>query len=237
MWKRIVVLFLAAAAVVLFFAVFRLKTVVVSGNVHSAPSEITEILLQRPVLGNTVLTMLLNNGRTVEGPGFADRLKVRITGRNSVRVEVSERQFVGRTESGGNWYYFDSSGEVLASAGDPKTGDGIPPVEGLELLADVEVMKYLPITNSKIFSMLGMLRNRIDVKEEMMPDKVIFGSDSSMTLVYGSVKVLMGSGEKLEMRLRELSGVISELKAGYSGTLHLENYDGSQSGLVFDPTS
>ncbi len=228
---------LAVLAVVLFFAVFRLRTVVVSGNIHSAPSEITEILLQRPVLGNTLLTMLLNNGRRVEGEGFADRLKVTVTGRDSVRVVVEERPFVGRVESGGVWYYFDTSGEVLASSASPLGGDGIPPVEGLELLAEAETMRYLPITNTKIFSMLGMLKNRIDVREEMIPDKVVFGSDSAMTLVYGSVKVLMGSGEKLEMRLRELSGVIDELKAGYSGTLHLENYDGSQNGLIFDPTS
>ena len=56
-----------------------------------------------------------------------------------------------------------------------------------------------------------------------------------MSLYYGDVTVLMGSGEKMEMRLKQLSGVMQELLGGgYSGTLHLETYDGSQAGLIFD---
>ena len=56
-----------------------------------------------------------------------------------------------------------------------------------------------------------------------------------MSLSYGDVTVLLRSGEKLELRLRQLSGVLPELMKGYRGTLHLETYDGSQSGLIFDP--
>lgn len=222
-------------AVVLFFLVFRLKTVIVSGNVHNAPSEITDLILERPVLGNTVLACLMNAGRKLEGPGFADRLSVRIVNRETVRVTVTERRFAGRVCDGSKWFYFDTSGDVLVSADKALEGDGIPPVEGLSFTTDVEVMKRLPITNSKVFSMLGMLLNRTEVMEEMIPDKVVFGDDSAMSLIYGDVTVLLGTGEKLEMRLRELSGVLKELLTGYKGTLHLENYDGSQNGLIFDP--
>ena len=81
--------------------------------------------------------------------------------------------------------------------------------------------------------MLGMLRNRIEVNKELRPDQVIF-EGSAMTLVYGDVKVLMGTGEKLELRLRQLSALLPELKSGYAGTLHMETYDGSQGGIVFD---
>ena len=219
-----------------FFLVFRLKTVIVSGNLHNAPGEITELLLERPVLGNTILTALMNNGRKIEEAGFVDRLDVSILSRERIRVTVTERVFVGRIRKDDRWLYFDSAGRILAESAEAFAGDGIPPVEGLPLTAEAEVMKQLPIANLKICSMLGMLRNRTEVQKEMIPDSVVFGEDGSMTLRYGDVSVLMGSGEKLEMRLKELSGVIRALRSGYRGTLHLETYDGSQSGLVFDPS-
>ena len=233
--RRVLTVVLILVPVILFFAVFRLRTVIVSGNTHNVPSEITELVLERPVLGNTVLAWLMNTGRKISSAGFVDRLHVSILGIDRIRVSVVERRFAGRVFEDGKWYYFDTGGEVLAEAENALEGDGIPPVEGLSFTTSVEVMKQLPITNGKVFSMLGMLLNRTEVMEEMIPDRVVFGADSSMSLIYGDVTVLLGSGEKLEMRLRELSGVLKELLSGYRGTLHLENYDGSQNGLVFDP--
>ena len=99
----------------------------------------------------------------------------------------------------------------------------------------IELGNYLTVRNTKMFSMLAMLRARIDVNETMMPDLVRFDDDGAMSLIYGDVTVLMGSGEKLELRLKQLAGVMPELLSGsYKGTLHLENYDGSQKGLIFD---
>ena len=233
--RRLITLVLLALLIALFFFAFRLQTVYVSGNIHNKPGEITELILEKPVLGNTVLAKLFNTNRTIDSAGFADRINVHILDRNTVRVIVTERRFVGRIMYGGRWYYFDSSGEVLAEAETAAEGDGIPPVEGLSPLSDPVVPGKLQITNTKVFSMLGMLRNRTEVQKEMIPDRVVFGSDSSMSLSYGDVTVLLGSGEKLELRLRQLSGVLPELMKGYRGTLHLETYDGSQSGLIFDP--
>ena len=100
---------------------------------------------------------------------------------------------------------------------------------------DPEIGCYLSVMNTKVFSMLAMLRGRIDLNPDMMPDRVVFDESGAMSLYYGDVTVLMGSGEKMEMRLKQLSGVMQELLGGgYSGTLHLETYDGSQAGLIFD---
>ena len=233
--RRILRVFLLAAALAAFFILFQLRTVVVSGNLHNGPSEITDLILERPVLGNTVLAKLFNTNRKISGPGFVDAVNVHIVSRDKIRVSVSERRFVGRVLSGELWYYFDVSGAVMAQAAEPRTDDGIPPVEGLAFVADVEIGKKLPIVNTKIFAMLGMLRNRAEANPKMVPERVVFGENSAMSLVYGPVTVLLGNGEKLEMRLKELSAVLTQLLSGYSGTLHLENYDGSQNGLVFDP--
>lgn len=233
--RRVLTIVPVVCILAVLFLAFQLKTVIVAGNIHNAPAEITQLLLEKPVLGNTLLAALFNSGRTIESAGFVDKLKVQILDRNRIRVIVTERKFAGRIFSGGKWYYFDASGRVMAESETASEGDGIPPVEGLLLNSEIELLKTLPLTNTRVFSMMGMLLNRMDVMPEMTPDKVVFDADGGMSLVYGDVTVLLGTGEKLEMRLRQLSGVLDELKNGYSGTLHLESYDGSQSGLIFDP--
>lgn len=226
---------LLAAAVFAFLVIFQLKTVRVRGNLHNAPEEITELLLQRPIAGNTVLAKLLNTNRKIEDPGFIDSIDVEILGPDTVRVYVTERSFVGCIPAGAYWWYFDSSGKVLARTSDRMEGENVPYVEGLENRGDPEIGSYLSVVNTKAFSMLAMLRARIDANPAMMPDKVVFAGDGSMSLYYGDVVALLGTGEKLELRLKELSGVMSELMNGdYHGTLHLETYDGSQAGLIFD---
>ena len=229
----ILVLILALAAA--FFVIFRLRTVLVRGNLHNAPEEVTALLLERPIAENTILAKLFNTNRTIEDPGFIESINVEILGRDKVRVIVTERTFVGCIPAGAYWWYFDSSGKVLAQETDRTEGENVPVVEGLDIRNDPALGSYLTVMNTKVFSMLAMLRGRIDMNPEMMPDKVVFEEDGSMSLYYGPVVVLMGTGEKLELRLKELAGVIGELKNGqYKGTLHLETYDGSQSGLIFD---
>ena len=235
LFRVILILIIIAASVAAFLIFFRLKTVVVRGNLHNSPEEITEILLEKPILENTVLAKLFNTNRKIEDPGFVDSVDVEILAPDKVRAHVTERTFVGCIPAGAYWWYFDASGKVLAVAGDRMPGEHVPYVEGLDIRRDPEVGSFLEVLNTKAFSMLAMLRARIDLSEDMMPDKVVFDENGAMSLYYGDVGALMGSGEKLELRLKQLAGVMPELMSGdYHGTLHLETYDGSQSGLIFD---
>ena len=226
-------LILTCAAVFLVFF-FQLRTVVVSGNRHSKADEITALVLERPTGGNTLLAKLLNTNRKIDRPGFTERINVAITGRDSIRVTVTERSFVGCMEFDGTWWYFDSSGLVMASAASRMEGEGIPPVTGLELTSAPELGAELPITTTKVFSMLGVVRSLTETDAQAVPDEAVFDSNSALTLRYGDVSVKLGSGEKLEMRVKKLAEVLPVLREGYAGVLHLESYDGSQSGLIFD---
>lgn len=235
--RRFVLRFLFFAAVLAALAfVFQLKTVVVRGNLHETPEEITEMILSRPVFGNTLLAKAFNTNRRIESDGFVEKLDVRILSPDTIRVYVTERNFVGCLTSGGRWWYFDSAGAVRASALSRTDGEQIPPVEGLELGSDPAVGKGLPITNTKVFSMLGVLSNLVSADSTLMPDMVTFDGKSSMTLTYGDITVLLGTGEKLELRIRKMGEVLPAIEGKYKGTLHLETYDGSQSNLIFDPS-
>lgn len=235
LFRLVFTLILIAVLLAVFLIFFRLKTVVVRGNLHNAPEEVTELLLEKPILENTVLAKLFNTNRKIESPGFIDSLDVEILSPDKIRVYVTERSFVGCIPAGAFWWYFDASGKVLARASDRTPGENVPYVEGLDIRRDPEIGSFLEVLNTKAFSMLAMLRARIDLNPAMMPDKVVFDEAGAMSLLYGDVEVLVGSGEKLELRLKQLSGVMSELMSGdYAGTLHLETYDGSQAGLIFD---
>ena len=233
--KLLAALLILTAIAVFFLMTFRLKTVLVKGNLHNTPDSVTELLLERPIAENTVLAKLFNTNRKIEDPGFIDSINVEILDRDKIRVYVTERTFVGCIPAGAFWWYFDASGKVLAQASDRTPGENVPSVEGLDIRNDPQLGSYLSVLNTKVFSMLAMLRARIDLNPDVMPDKVVFDEGGAMSLYYGDVLVLLGTGEKLELRLKELSGVIDELKSGaYKGTLHLETYDGSQTGLIFD---
>ena len=231
--KRLIIFTALAALLVFFFLFFQLRVVRVKGNLHEKPEEVTALLLTRPSAGNTLLTALMNMNRTITTPGFIESVRCEILARDALRVYVTERKFVGCAEYKGKWWYFDSSGKVMAEAASPVEGELTPPVEGLAISAEPTLTFVLPTSNTRSFAMLGMLRNRIEVNNALRPDKVIF-EGSAMTLVYGDVNVLMGTGEKLELRLRQLNALLPELTSGYSGTLHMETYDGSQGGIVFD---
>ena len=228
-------LVLLIAAIFAVNRAFCLETVVVAGNRHNTAADVTELIVKQPTFGNTLLAYLFNRSREISGYGFIDSVDSEILDRNTLRVTVTERRFIGRVLMDGVWWYLDTSGTVMASSKDPDTEDGIPAVEGLNIQKKPELGQVLPIANTRVFSMLSMLLNRIEGNADLVPDKAVIGSGTTLTLVYGEVRVQLGNGEKLELRLKELAGILKELDTETGGTLHLENYDGSQRGIIFDP--
>ncbi len=231
--RRMFLAAFSAGLILAFLLVFRLRVVVVNGSLHTKPQDVTAILLERPGAENTILIKLLNTNRKLEREGFIDSLNAVIQGRDKLRVIVKERQFVGCIEYGGMYWYFDSAGYAKARAAARTAGEPIPPVEGLTLRGEPQIMEALPALNTKAFSMLAMLRGAVDADPALLPDRVSFDG-SAMTLYYGEITVLMGNGEKMELRLKQLRQLMPELSSGYRGTLHMENYDGSQKGILFD---
>ena len=151
--RLVLILILLAAAVIGFLTVFRLRTVYVRGNLHNAPEEVTALLLERPIAENTVLARLMNANRKIEDPGFIDSINVQILGRDTVRVQVNERVFVGCVAAGAYFWYFDSAGKVMARAKERTEGEHVPLVEGGGIEAGkIELGNYLTVRNTKMFS-------------------------------------------------------------------------------------
>lgn len=109
--------------------------------------------------------------------------------------------------------------------------DYIPYVEGLQF-DEAAVGDILPVADASVFKTVASLKNIIN-KNDIQPDRVIFAEDGTLTLVYGQASVLLGKDVHLEAKLEELTGILPKM-SGLSGTLHLENFDGSQNRIIFD---
>lgn len=109
--------------------------------------------------------------------------------------------------------------------------DYIPFVEGLTF-SSAAIGEILPVADPNVFSVLSSLKNIIN-KNQIIPDGVDFSEDGNLLLTYGTAQVNLGTGDHLEVRLEELTGILPSLQ-GLSGILHLENFDGTQERLIFD---
>ncbi len=217
-----------------FFSVFQLQSLIVTGNTHVSADEVMSIALSRPTAGNTVLTRLMNTKRTISGTGFVERLDAEIEDRSTVTITVTEHRFVGVLESGGSYWYLLSDGTVQANAKERAASEEIPLVEGLELNTAIQLGSVLPIQGTRPFVLLDSLKGMFEL-HDITPEKVVFASDGTVSLIYGEVTVLIGDGTNLEKRMEALAGILEEMDDSYSGTLHLESYDQSKNAIVFDP--
>lgn len=107
----------------------------------------------------------------------------------------------------------------------------VPVVEGL-VFETVTVGEALPVADSSVFNTINSLTKMIN-KNNIPPDVVTFDEESNLTLTYGTARVALGADKNLERKLQELSAILPQLD-GLSGVLHLENFDGTQNGVVFE---
>lgn len=232
--RRILLVVLMLAALTgIFFLAFPLRTVAVSGNVHESADHIMELVLERPSAGNTVLAYLMNRDRKISGEDFVSSLQAEILSSDKIRVHVTEKRLTGFVRSGSKVYYLGKDGTVEAESTKTWKNDRIPEVDGLKLLTSVKKGETLPIRGTKPFVLLDNLKSLTDFYQ-IPPDRVTFSSENDMTLQYGNVEVLLGSGTNLEDRVRQLAGILKKMDSSWSGTLHLENYSSTQGQVVFD---
>lgn len=214
--------------------VFQLSYVSVRGSVHNSAEAVSDIVCKDYMLNNTLLIRLFNVNRKIRGEGFISSVNVTITKVHAIRIDVTEKKLAGCVQYDGTCWYFDSSGIVQAEAEKCTDGDGIPLAEGLALTTAPVWGEKLPVDSAAPIQSLSILRESIAAGLKQ-PDRAVFSDDGTMSLVYGDVTVLLGKGTSLALRLEKLAKIIDILTDGtYRGTLHLENYDGSQAGIIFD---
>lgn len=237
-WKLLLVVLFAAAGLCLLgylvIQLFETKEITVVGNQYCSEQEIKDWLLADEYSGNSLYLLWKYNQNDVKQLPAVEETRVGLKSLGEIQVQVKEKEFSGRIDYNGVFLYFDREG--IASLISDAVIEGVPYIEGMEIKPEEVLLgNVLPVTDGQIFKELKELMPLLE-KQGLSPDKISCAGED-LTLHFGGVRVQIGSGQFAD-RLAQVPPILeklTELYAGQTGVLHLENYDISGSSIRFVP--
>lgn len=227
MIKRIVliaasVIIMAAAGI---YLVFRVTTIEYVGNKHYTEEQMNELLFHGK-MPNALIEKLM--GTQTDSIPFIQKVDVEIDWPNRMSIMVYEKPIVGYISYMGCNMFFDKDGLIVESS--TQTYENVPEIVGLKFESIVLDSK-LDVGNEAIFRQILDLTQSFD-KYELDVDKVYFSSSYEVTLYMGDIKILLGSDTDVTDKLYELKQIAPQFE-DLKGTLHLENYNGTDTSVIF----
>ena len=211
---------------------FVLPKVQIEGNQYYTDEEIKKMVLDAPNAGNSILVMLTKTEEKTKDAQMIDHVTIKRKNRNTIVVNVKEKQMVGCLEFQGQYVNFDRQG-VIQIITDQQM-EGVPLIDGLSVKS-VKVGQKLKGINSKKLNTILSVGKMLE-KSEQKPDRLVFNDMNQLVLYYGEVEIRLGSDENMDEKMNRLSGILPQLE-GMEGILHLENITEDTAGVVFDKAS
>ena len=225
----VVALFIAA---LVFFVGFRVTKVQIEGNQYYTDEEIKKMVLDAPNAGNSILVMLTKTEEKTKDAQMIDHVTIKRKNRNTIVVNVKEKQMVGCLEFQGQYVNFGRQGVIQIITDEQM--EGVPLIDGLSVKS-VKVGQKLKGINSKKLNTILSVGKMLE-KSEQKPDRLVFNDMNQLVLYYGEVEIRLGSDENMDEKMNRLSGILPQLE-GMEGILHLENITEDTAGVVFDKAS
>lgn len=216
------------AVVLITLSVFKITSVEVVGNRHYTEEEIKDMVMQGPYTSNSLyLTWKYKSyGKAIP---FISSIDVEMVSTHKVRIQVYEKDIIGYVEYLGSNVYFDKDGFVVESSND--LVEYVPCITGLEF-PEITMGEKLPVEDETVFNTILNL-TRFLKKTEIIPDKIFFAEDQSMTLYFGETKVLIGQDINMEEKISRLNSILPKLE-GMAGKLHMENFSQDTKNFTFE---
>lgn len=102
-------------AILLFFALFKVDTVLVVGSTRYSDEEIRQMALDTPLDTNTLLAVLFHSHIEAEDIAFVESFDLERLDSHTLRIHVNEKQIVGYVVKDDVKMYFDKDGYVVES--------------------------------------------------------------------------------------------------------------------------
>ncbi|MCR5545570.1 MAG: hypothetical protein K6F30_03735 [Lachnospiraceae bacterium] len=215
--------------VIAFF--FSVEKVNFSGNTIYSDGEMSKYLFTDEYSNNTVYCWGKNLIFPREDIPFVDSVKISLKDPNTLMVKVKEKSFTGRMmDVDGNQVYFDSEGVVNEVS--PTVLETVVEVtmEDVEL-SGLSVGDNLPLKSKRRRELTHLFSY---LEEQGVPVlSVGFTNEGSITLVYNSILINLGSSANLEAKILRLKYILPQI-ANQSGTLHLEDWSEGNRDIVFE---
>ena len=216
-------------AALVFFVGFRVTKVQIEGNQYYTDEEIKKMVLDAPNAGNSILVMMTKTEEKTKDAQMIDHVTIKRKNRNTIVVNVKEKQMVGCLEFQGQYVNFDRQGVIQIITEEQM--EGVPLIDGLSVKSAKIGQKLKGINTKKLNTILSV--GKMLEKSEQKPDRLVFNDMNQLVLYYGDVEVRLGDDENMDEKMNRLSGILPQLE-GMEGILHLENITEDTAGVVFD---
>lgn len=215
--------------VLVFFLGFRVTGVQVEGNRFYTDDQIKNMILDVPMAKNSILAGFIDTEKSTKDEAMIDSITVSRVNRNTLLLQVKEKQMIGYIEFQGQCVNFDRQGIVQIITEEPL--ENVPKIEGIDVKEAVQGERLSGINTTKLNTILSV--GKMLEKMEEKPDRLVFNDLNQLVLYYGTIEVRLGDDENMDEKINRLVGILPELE-GMSGILHLENTTEDSESVVFD---
>ena len=215
--------------VLVFFLGFRVTSVQVEGNSFYTDDEIKNMVTNVPLAKNSILAGFINTEKSTKDAAMIDSIKISRINRNTLLLQVEEKQIIGYIEYQGQCLNFDRQGIIQIITDEPM--ENVPKIEGIDVKEAVQGERLSGISRTKLNTILSV--GKMLEKMENKPDRLEFNDLNQLVMYYGDIEVRLGDDENMDEKINRLVGILPELE-GMSGILHLENTTEDSETVVFD---
>lgn len=215
--------------VLVFFLGFRVTSVQVEGNSFYTDDEIKNMVTNVPLAKNAILAGFINTEKSTKDAAMIDSIKISRINRNTLLLQVEEKQIIGYIEYQGQCLNFDRQGIIQIITDEPM--ENVPKIEGIDVKEAVQGERLSGISRTKLNTILSV--GKMLEKMENKPDRLEFNDLNQLVMYYGDIEVRLGDDENMDEKINRLVGILPELE-GMSGILHLENTTEDSESVVFD---
>ncbi|MEF2877574.1 MAG: cell division protein FtsQ/DivIB [Blautia sp.] len=236
--RKIIRIIIEAAAaallifVLVFFLGFQVTSVKVEGNSFYSDEQIKNMILDVPLAKNSILAGFINTEKETKDASMIEQVSVVRKDRNTLILQVKEKQLVGYIEYQGRCVNFDRQGIIQIITEEPI--ENIPMIEGINVKEAKQGEKLKGINTGKLNTLLSV--GKMLEKMEEKPDRLVFNELNQLVLYYGNIEVRLGDDENMDEKINRMVGILPYLD-GLTGILHLENITEDTRSVVFDDTT
>lgn len=223
------IVLLVFAAVVFVLVRYRIKTIIVEGNIHYTNEEIIAHVITGEMEQNSIFLSLKYRDKDISGIPFIEKMKVSILSADTIKITVYEKSVAGYVEYLGRYMYFDKDGIVVETSS--ARTEGIPQITGLKF-DHVVLYEKLPVEDGSIFQSILDITQLL-AKYEISADRIYFDKDSEMTLYFKNIRVRLGDISNIDDKIVRLKAILPELE-GEKGVLRMENFEENSKNITFN---
>ena len=219
-----------AVCALLVVKVFVVKEVKVEGNKLYEDELITSTVLNDEYSWNSLYVLLKYSFADTEQLPFIDAMEIELESPQTLKIKVYEKGMMGYLyiPAIGENAYFDKDGFVTETS--TRIIEKVPRIEGLSC-NEVVLYEQLP-TDAKLLRQLLTLTQALK-REGLEPEAISYNSEDEPVLIYGNIRVQVGSNEYLTQKVERIKKILPKLN-GLSGILHLEDWTEETTNIVFE---